>query len=263
MPVMGNPMSEALLICGHAGHEVRCHGWMERNRPLVLILTSGGGESKTGRTDSSRRVIERAGARCCPLMGSFSDGEIYRQMSGQDPEPLAEWTRQAAAIISSERPRTVLTDMVEGFNSTHDIIAYLTHLAVELASRQGARPEHVLCHPLEGRPDRAWEGRLSPVQTLRLDDGELARKLDAARGYPELAFEVERALTSLGEESFRSECLYQPMPPDQLLTRLPDAKPLYETFGEKGVASGKYASVIRHADHIIPLGLAIRHRLGL
>lgn len=257
------PHPDTLLICGHPGHEVRCHGWMERKRPLVLILTSGGGESKTGRIASSRRVIEQAGARCGPLLGSFSDAEIYRQMSAGDPTPLAEWTREVARLISEQRPDTVLTDMVEGFSSTHDIVAYLSQLAVELAERQGWRPRHVLCHPLESRPERAWGGRLAPKETLELDDGELARKLAAARGYPELAYEVERAIAENSEEAFRRECLYDPAPAERLLTLLPDPKPLYETFGERGVASGKYPTVIRHAEHIVPLGLAIRHRLRL
>jgi len=253
----------AVLICGHPGHEIRCHGWMSRNRPVVLVLTSGGGASKSGRTASTRRVIEETGARCGPLMGDFPDTEIYGFMRSGDPGPLAEWTRQAARVLADQRPETVVTDMVEGFNTSHDLVAYLTHLAVELAAKAGHRPARVLCQPLEGRPDQAWGGRLKPIARLTLSDEELARKLQAARSYPELAAEVERAIGSLSPEAFRHECLYDPAPAPELLMRLPEPKPHYETFGERQVAAGKYASVIRHREHLVPLALAIRAQLGL
>ena len=252
-----------LLICGHPGHEVRCHGWMSRHRPMVLVLTSGGGASKTGRTTSTRRVVEEAGARCGALMGEFSDTEIYDFMRSGEAGALAAWTEQVGRIIAEHRPGTVVTDMVEGFNPSHDLVAFLTRLAVEHAARLGWQPARTLCQPLESRPDRAWDGRLRPEVTLSLTDAELIRKLKAARDYPELAQEVERALGEHSACAFRTECLYALPGTDDLISQLPSPKPFYEIFGERQVAAGKYASVIRHADHVEPLGRAIQARMRL
>lgn len=258
-----NPSTSAMLIVGHPGHEVRCHGWMARNRPLVLVLTSGGGSCKVGRTASTRRVIEETGARCGALMGDFSDTEVYAFMRDRNPGPLAEWTEQAARIIAERRPATVLTDMVEGYNPSHDLLAYLTHLAVERAAAIGWRPERLFCQPLEGRPESAWNGRRRPEITLRLGEGELASKLAAARSYPELAHEVERALAEHSAEAFRTECLYATPGGEALLAELPEPRPFYEIHGERQVAAGKYASVIRHGEHLVPLARSIAARLRL
>lgn len=235
---------------------------MTRNQPLVLVLTSGGGDCKVGRTASTRRVIEAAGARCGALMGEFSDTEVYSFMREGVAGPLADWTEQAAHLIAEHRPRIVLTDMVEGYNSSHDLLAYLAHLAVDRAARLGWRPDRLLCQPLEGRPDSAWDGRRRPEVTLSLTDAELAAKLAAARSYPELSYEVERALTEHSAEAFRMECLYATPRGEALLTELPEPKPFYEIHGERQVAAGKYASVIRHREHLVPLARSIAARLG-
>lgn len=263
MDAMGATPTPCLLMVSHPGHEIRCHGWMERNKPLVLVLTSGGGACRTGRTASTQRVVEEAGAACGPLMGSFSDADVYEFMASGNPKPLADWTEEAASVIARHKPETLLTDMVEGFNPSHDLLAFLAYLAVEKAAALGWRTPRLLCQPLEGRPDLAWGGRLSASVTLELGDEELARKLGAARNYPELAYEVDRAIAEHSEEAFRRECLYEPARGDDLLTRLPDPSPFYEIHGERQVAAGKYSMVIRRDRHVVPLAQAVRRSLGL
>lgn len=252
-----------LLIIGHPGHEVRCHGWMSRHRPLTLVLTSGGGASKAGRAASTRTVVEAAGARCSALFGNFSDQEVYGCMLRGDADPLAEWTGEAARLIAAQRPDLILTDMVEGYNSSHDLLAYLVDAAVAKAVTLGWKAPRVLAQPLMGRPDQAWQGKLRPVETIELDEAELTRKLAAAEGYPELRAEVEHALRELGPAAFRQECLYATETGEALLRSLPEPTPFYEKFGEEQVRRGKYAHVIRHRGHLVPLALAVRARLGI
>lgn len=195
-------------------------------------------------------------------MGSFSDVEVYDFMRRGEAGPLAEWTEAAARVVAEHRPDVVLTDMVEGYNPSHDLVAYLARYAVERAADLGWRPARLLCQPLEGRPDRAWGGKLRPAETIVLTDGELQAKIAAARGYPELADEVERAISELSAEAFRLECLYEAPAADEMLGLLPEPKPHYEVHGERQVAAGKYREVIRHADHLVPLARRVRSLLG-
>jgi hypothetical protein len=84
---------------------------------------------------------------------------------------------------------------------------------------------------------------------LHLDEDALARKLAAARQYPEMAEEVNRALGAFGTAAFRTECLT----PVRATSHQVDALPFYETYGEAQVAAGKYTDVLRYAAHVRPL----------
>ena len=252
-----------MLIIGHPGHEIRCHGWMSRHRPVVHVLTSGGGASKAGRTESTRKTVERAGARCGRLFGSFTDQEVYGFMLRGEAGPLAEWAEAIATEIAGCSPTTVITDMVEGYNSSHDLLAYLVDAAVEKAAEHGGFRPRILCQPLMGRPDQAWQGRLKPTEVLTLDDAAYAAKLEASGAYPELKSEVEHALRESGPAAFRTEAFYVAPSGEPLLTALPDPTPYYETFGEEQVRRGKYDRVIRHQEHLLPLARAVRRRMGL
>jgi LmbE family N-acetylglucosaminyl deacetylase len=261
--VMQAERASSMLVIGHPGHEIRCHAWLNRHRPTVVVMTSGGGASKPGRIASTLRVIERAGATASPLFGNFSDHEVYGFMLRQEAGKLGAWTRQLSELIRQERPAVILTDMVEGYNSSHDLTAYLVASAVEMTHGSQITPPLVLCQPLDGRPDQAWNGRLRPHTTLALTDAEFRRKMEDARTYAELAAEVADTLRQTPAEAFRQECLYLPAEADALLESLPGEVPFYETFGEQQVAQGKFAEVIRHKRHLVPLVRTIRHDLGL
>ena len=253
--------TRSLLVIGHPGHEIRCHGWLSRHRPTVVVLTSGGGGSKSGRLASTRRVIDKAGAVAAPLFGDFSDHEVYGFMLRQEPAQLTAWTANLAELIRKESPDVILTDMVEGYNSSHDLTAYLVAIAAEKAGALSGLSPQVLCQPLEGSPDQAWSGRLRPHLTLELTDEEFRRKMADAHAYAELAAEVAAALHQTPAHAFRKEHLYLPAPADALLEALPQEIPFYETYGEQQVANGKFAEVIRHRRHILPLVRAIRRAL--
>jgi hypothetical protein len=50
------------LIIAHPGHELRVHHWIEKTRPLVLVLTDGSGRTTQSRLASTTRILEQAGA---------------------------------------------------------------------------------------------------------------------------------------------------------------------------------------------------------
>jgi hypothetical protein len=102
---------------------------------------------------------------------------------------------------------------------------------------------------LIGPPDQCAEDLRDHSLWLQLDDEAFARKLSAARNYPELQAEVAMALNGAGQ--FRVECL---RPVNSHATRsLADEPPYYELYGEKQVRSGYYKQVLRYSEHMLPL----------
>ena len=144
---------------------------------------------------------------------------------------------------------------MEGYNTIHDIWRLLINSAVDIANRNFG------CHvanydfAIVGKPDSLPQDADSNLIRLELGDKVLERKLAAAREYKELAGEVEAAFQEFGPSSFGVECL-RPVS-TALEESFKDAKPFYETYGEKQMAAGFYEHVIRHREHIFPLAEAL------
>src|SRR4029077_12021317 len=66
-------MTSAALVVAHPGHELRVHGWLERHRPVVFVLTDGSGSTASSRLHSTQRILLRAEARQGSIFGRFSD----------------------------------------------------------------------------------------------------------------------------------------------------------------------------------------------
>ena len=247
-------MSAALVIA-HPGHELRIYGWLERERPEVLVLTDGSGHGGASRLASTAALLERAGARPGPVFGRFSDRELYRVLLEQDLAELELVVRELAAALAARDVTQVACDAIEGYNPSHDLCRVLTDAAAAIAARRTGRPIRVFDFLLEALPDN---GAASPSSIrLELFDGALERKLDAARSYPEMAFEVERNLEQHGPAAFAVECL-RPADPNLDVEALFPERPFYEVYGERQVAAGHYRSVLRFREHFLPIARAVR-----
>jgi hypothetical protein len=246
----------AVLVVGHPGHELRVHAWMEIARPLVCVLTDGSGSSGEGRLESTTRVLERTGARAGPVYGWMSDRDIYTAILEHD---LALFTRLAdelsAALVESGAT-CVVGDAVEGYNPSHDVCRLVINAAVRMASRARGEPIENLDFVLVGAPDACPEELRARTLQLTLDDDALARKLESANAYPELAGEVASALERFGAAPFRREFL-RPAPLDERFGWTAEEKPFYEQHGEKRVAEGVYDRVLRFREHVVPIAEAL------
>jgi hypothetical protein len=233
----------------HPGHELRLHGWMERTKPLVCVLTNGAGHGERSRLDSTTRLLHAAGARPGSLYGRLSDRAVYQALLTGEYQGLLACATELAACLVAERTHLVVGDACEGYNPTHDICRAIINAAVVIAARALARPiaNHVFATIGDpAAPPRDADG---PPITVQLDDAELRRKLAAARAYVELADEVNAALAGSGEAAFRTEYLWCV---GALHVQPWASPPHYENHGAARVAEGYYQRVVRYRDNVQP-----------
>jgi hypothetical protein len=249
--------SRVVLVVAHPGHELRVYGWLERERPEVFVLTDGSGSTGQSRVSSTAETLRRAGARPGSVFGRFSDRELYEVILEGKIEVLTGLARELADAFSERGVERVAADAIEGFNPCHDVCRLVTDTAVALARRRTGRAIDSYDFLLEGRPDACPVNGSSGVLRLELEDGALDRKLAAARAYPEMADEVERAFARHGAGAFRIECL-RPADPEADIEALIAEPPYYERYGERQVAAGRYPGVLRFREHFLPLARALR-----
>ena len=243
----------AILVIAHPGHELRVHGWLEATSPAVWILTDGSGHTGRSRIDSTTRVLEQTGAVPGPVYGFMTDADLYNAVLGFDYRPFIDLVDQLAASILHEQVDCIAGDAEEGYNPGHDTCRLIINAAVKLAERKSRNPIRNYDFMLIGPPDQCAEDLRDHSLWLQLDDEAFARKLSAARNYPELQAEVATALNGAGQ--FRVECL---RPVNSHATRsLADEPPYYELYGEKQVRSGYYKEVLRYSEHMLPLAKAL------
>lgn len=253
----------ALLVVAHPGHELRLHAWLEMARPEVWVLTDGTGHGSPDRLPSTRRLLDTVGARPGAVFGAFSDRAAYDMLMSGEAGPVAAIAQRLAERLAGEAEPYVVADALEGFNPVHDLCRLLVDAAVVLAERRrGTVP--VFDFPLEAAPDARCadgadgdDGDDGDVR-LELDETALARKIAAARAYPEMAAEVDRALASHGERAFSVERLRAVRPLRPLAEQLA-GPPLYERYGEQRVAAGHYTTVLRLDEHFAPFAEELRH----
>ncbi len=108
---------------------------------------------------------------------------------------------------------------------------------------------------LVGSPDDIPDALRDEVVRVSLDDDALARKLESANGYPELASEVAAAIERFGTAPFQREFL-RPVDLENRLGWSAEEKPFSERYGEKRVAEGVHDRVLRFREHVVPVAEA-------
>ena len=264
----------AILVIAHPGHELRVHGWLETTSPAVWILTDGSGHTGHSRIDSTTRVLEPTGAVPGPVYGYMSDADLYDTVLGLNHRPFIDLVDKLAASILQEQVDCIAGDAEEGYNPGHDTCRLIINAAVKLVKRKSSKSIRNYDFTLVDPPNQCPEELRDHSLWLNLDDEAFARKLSAARNYPELQAEVETALNGAGNDRltgysklapstvvtdanrFRVECL-RPVNSHPLAIRSLDEPPFYEQYGEKQVKSGYYRQVLRYSEHMLPLAKAL------
>jgi len=252
----------AALVMGHPGHELKVFGWITAHHPRVYVLTDGSGQNGVSRLSVTENLLAQLGAERGEVFGTATDAEIYEAILEQRISFFLNILDAFTESFVSHSIDFVAGDLSEGFNPTHDLCRELIDAAVALVQR--ARKVSI---PNYGFSLTEGESSYEPSHDrdcmhLRLDDDLLCRKLQAARSYTGLSGEIQSAIQHYGEEYFGVECLKK-----NNLTVPPlwaeSGKPHYERWGEQRKTEGKYVSVIRYREHIVPIVTAIREHAGM
>lgn len=244
------------LVIGHPGHELVVHGWLELTKPLVFVFTDGSGRSNQSRLDSTTKVLNQTGATCGSIYGRLTDAEAYAAILNRETEFFVGLTRELSETFAAERIDCVAGDALEGYNPMHDVCRLVVNAAVAVAGRLRGNRIRNLEFSLIGQSVCRHEPSHADGICRLLDDAAFARKMSAAKGYAELAGEVNAALKRTSTDALRMECLSPVVPgPVECLY---DQVPFYESYGEKQVAAGRYDRVLRYQEHIAPIAEALR-----
>ena len=271
--------ARAALIIAHPGHELRVHGWLEEARPPVCVLTDGSGRSQHSRLDSTTGVLEAAGTVPGPVYGAMTDVELYTAVLDYDHSPFTRVVDEVAGMLLRDKIDRVVGDAEEGYNPAHDVCRLVINAAVRLVNLTGRRRIANYDFTLVAPPGHCPEALRADSIRLELDEAAFARKLSAARNYPELQAEVEAALSGAGSVGFQTHPdlarragsnLGVAAAPDfgvEWLRRVDDGGatpasftgklPFYEEYGERQVAAGHYKRVLRYREHMLPLAAAL------
>jgi hypothetical protein len=255
-----NSFGKCALLIAHPGHEIRVHGWLEKTKPVVYVLTDGSGRSAPSRLASTTCILVRAGARPGDIYGRLPDRALYDAVLRQDLRFFRQLAAELADEIVRERFDFVLGDAAEGEILTHDLWRGVIDAALANAQQRLNTPIASYQFLLEGPPNQRSVPFLPQSMQLLLNDAELARKLEAARSYPELKAAVEEALAAYGEDAFRMEYLE---PANGQTASRQQVIPRYEHHGESLVATGIYSEAVRYARHVAPILTELRRSQGV
>lgn len=241
-----------LLVVAHPGHELRLFGWMCEARPELVVLTDGSGSIGQPRVESSHRVLDASGAVETGLFGLHSDQDYYTALLNGDNAFFLRMETALMTVLRAGSYAVVVADPLEGYNPTHDLCRVIVNVALERLHRERAPVplnfDYALTSPLPP-PAEGERGGRHPIQ---LSEAALEAKIQAARGYPELAWEIDQALAREGAQAFAREEL-RAVTGDRLALRPPTVPPHYETYGEKRRDAGVYRDVIRYEQHVLPV----------
>jgi len=153
---------------------------------------------------STASVLNRAGAHAGAVFGRFDDDEIYAAALSGDDRVFGQALYDLAMAFVERDTRFVVIAANGDDNPCDRLCRELTIAAAGIASRRARRT--VATFNIESMLSRTRSSRVIPdALSFRLDDSALARKLRAARAYPFLETDVERALALHGPEPLRVE----------------------------------------------------------
>ncbi|SCX63027.1 hypothetical protein [Nitrosospira sp. Nsp1] len=267
----------SLLVIGHPGHELRVYGWVGQVRPIVCILTDGSGSDGTPRLDKTLEILHELGAEIGPLCGELSDRRIYEKILRHEYDLFDILCERLARLIIAQDIDLVVSDAIEGYNPVHDLCEALVRTAIDIArnandadktrTRKPCTVRHYTI-PLMNDPRPATGSMEAAHHTVELTPLRFKQKLEAMRSYAIsargiLQEEVADAFHNFGEQAFAREYLFAAAAPGQEPERrFSQQKPFYETYGEQKVAAGRYQSVIRFGEHVLPIVKHLRKKVS-
>lgn len=185
----------AALIIAHPGHELRVHGWLQRARPRVFVMTDGSGRAGQSRLLSTTRVLAEVGAEPGSIYGRLIDRELYAALLNRHFDLFIKLVDELVDFFRREQIEYVVGDAAEGYNSAHDVCRLLTNAAVKMMGLRYQRHVSNFDFLVVGSPDEHPATGADGAIRIRLDDDVFSRKIATAYDYsPKLAADIDAVL---------------------------------------------------------------------
>lgn len=226
---------------------MRLFDWMERERPLVFILSDGSGGAQSSRLDYSVSAIGAAGASLIEGSGQRSDREWYAAILAGDIAAFTQTADAIAAAALTKHTPLVVSDAADGYNPLHDLCQAIAGAVVARIARDWNAPRFLALPATAsamGVPSIAW----------KLKDEAARRKRLAISANTPLAEEVARLLAEAPDVLHTEQLLVPTFDWPENWT------PEWEAFGRKRVKEGRFAAPITYRDHVLPIAKALLGR---
>src|SRR3954447_24801100 len=236
-----------VLIIAHPGHELRLFDWMERERPLVFILSDGSGGAQSSRLGYSVSAIRATGARLIEGSGERSDRDWYAAILRRDIPAFRQAADAIAAAALIVHAPLVVSDAADGYNPLHDLCQAIAGAVVARIARDSKAPEF--------RVSPATASAMgSKAVAWKLEDEAVRRKRLAISANTPLAEEIARLLAEAPDVLHTEQLLVPTFDWPENWT------PEWEAFGRKRVKEGRFAAAITYRDHVLPIAKALLGR---
>jgi hypothetical protein len=236
-----------VLIVAHPGHELRLFNWMERESPLVFILSDGSGGAQSSRLDYSISAISAVGATLIEGSGQRSDREWYARILAGDVTVFTKTADAIAAAALTADALLVVSDAADGYNPLHDLCQAIASAVVARIAGDAGPPTFLVSPATAnamGTESIAW----------KLENEATRRKHLAVSAYTPLAQEAERLLAEAPDALHTERFLVPTFDWPENWT------PEWEAFGRKRVNEGRFAAPITYRDHVLPIAKALLGR---
>ena len=248
---VSNPIKSAVII-GHPGHELRIYKFIKTYTPDVYILTDGSGANNKSRINNSIKFLESLGANYIAELNPIPDKSIYNFILKNDFSEINSIKNILKKNVFEKKYNLILGDALEGFNPTHDLCRYLINSIVKDVVNIDSNFSILnYSFDLDAAPNKQIDLKENVI-TLNLMAEELDEKINAGLTYPELQYEVEKALQLFGGKAFNVE-RFKKVEDYNIISNWNHSIPQYEIYGKSRVLNGSYKEVIEYEKHMKPI----------
>ena len=279
------PEGKAALSISQAGHEIALHGFLDKAKPYIFIMTDGSGKNRGSRMPWMHKYFlsvypEKTLDMYNIIVQGNLQGEdryikgfqLYRAIILKEVAFFAHYTGTIAEGLVRHKVDYVVTEAIEGNDPLQDFCALMTEVAVKLVEEKTGKKIAIYQYHITEKFNKNVN---DDSIKIKLSDESYNAKIKAIANYHESIFEefkanigmdvdtilkmkemprgilaVEDVLKSMDAPYFKEEYL---TPYQYIDFNNSDNKPAYETNAEKLVAENIPTEVIGYESHIKPL----------
>lgn len=275
------PAGNGALSIAHAGHELRLHGFIEKAKPYIFILSQGQPEGvRDSRMPYSERYIldvinKRHSFERLTFKGKtdnniyIKDAQIYSELILGTTDFFRAYISMMVIAMKEQKIDYIVTDASEGKNIIHEMCSIMTNIAVKyILQTTGKKIEQFQYSVINSFKHGANEDSIQVKLDKEATDQKLSYYLtyhpsileelkpditiDMAvvgelRKTREGLIELKDIIYKINPNFFENEYIiqYSPIAPTEILW--------YEAEGKKLVAEGMCSEVITYEKHIQPM----------